>query len=303
MNINSNRKTMKRFTLLFTIAAAIVVLSVNTGCNKEDEPILPTIKLNQTDGYISGDIEAAYADTLRFGITIDYNGTDNLVKFQLERDSELLVDSTINTKQFIFEYSGLKNVNDKEVWKFITTDFAGNTVTDSVTITGAFGEISAFSSVIVGAQNNTSVPGFASFLNNLVTLYSIADAFNHQADIDLFCFYENTTSHVNLMTLAAPGSNITGIFGGDYDPSNYTTKNVTYFSKTTLTAAEFDAVINDAVILASFDPNNKFKKAKLLTAGEVYAIKLQSGKYGLLKIAAVTGTEDGTLEFAAKIQK
>ena len=105
------------------------------------------------------------------------------------------------------------------------------------------------------------------------------------------------------MSLAAPGSNITGVFGGDYDPSNYSTKNVTYFVKTSLTAADFDPIDNDAMILASFDQNNKFKKAKLLAAGEIYAIGLQSGKYGLIKIIAVTGAEDGALEFAAKIQK
>lgn len=294
---------MKRTAFFFATFAVVSALFINAGCKKEKEPVLPTIKLKQASGYISSDVSAAYADTLLFGITVDYNGADNLVKFQLMCDDSLMVDSTINTTRFVFEYTALKSVKDKEVWKFMTTDFAGNKVMDSVTVTGAFGEISSYSSIVLGAQNNTSVPGFVSFSNNTATLYTLDEAFNHQADLDLFCFYENTSGHVNLMTLAAPGSNITGIFGGDHDPSNYTTKNVTFFVKTSLTAADFNAVSNDAKILASFDPNNKFKKAKLLTAGDVYAILLHSGKYGLFKVVAVHGTEDGTLEIAAKIQK
>jgi hypothetical protein len=106
-----------------------------------------------------------------------------------------------------------------------------------------------------------------------------------------------------MMALAAPGSNIKEIFTGATAPEFYATKNVTFFTKTTLTAAQFEAVQNDAVIRASFDPNNKFKKAKLLTVGDVYAFKLQSGKYGLYKVTAVEGTEDGTLQIAVKIQK
>jgi hypothetical protein len=293
---------MKRITMMLPLLA-ISILMFNSACNKDDEPVLPTLKMSDAAGYISEDAEAPYADTLRFGITADYNGTDNLVKFQLLHDRNVIVDSTINTTQFNYEYVSSKNTDDNEVWKFVIIDFAGNTVSDSVIVTGAFGAISTYNSLIMGAQNNTTAPGFASFSNNTATLYSIEQAFNHQAEIDLFCFYENTASHVNLMTLAAPGSNISGIFTGDYSPQNYTTKNLTYFVKTSLSAAEFDVVSNDAKVLAGYDPNNKFKKAKLLAAGEVYSFMLQSGKYGLLKIINVTGAEDGTLEFAVKVQK
>jgi hypothetical protein len=43
--------------------------------------------------------------------------------------------------------------------------------------------------------------------------------------------------------------------------------------------------------------------ANTLEAGDVYAFLLQSGKYGLLKVSAVDGTEAGTLKFDVKIQK
>jgi hypothetical protein len=68
------------------------------------------------------------------------------------------------------------------------------------------------------------------------------EAFAHQSDIDMFCFYENTAENVNLITLASPGPNVTGIFSGATSPENYTIKNLIYLIKTKLTAAHFDTV-------------------------------------------------------------
>ncbi len=273
------------------------------GCKKDESPVLPTITLKQSAGYISASTTAAYGDTLNFGITAKYNGTDNLVKFQIFAEGTKLLDSTINTQTFTFDFYSVKSILAKEVWKFVTIDIAGNSKTDSVTITGNFGDILTYNSITFGAQNNTTEKSFLSFSNSAATLYFQAEAFNNQANIDMFCFYENTASHQNMMTLAAPGSTITGIFTGTTAPDFYTSKNITFFVKTTLTTAQYDAVTNDAVVLASYDPANQFKKAKVLTIGDVYAFNLQSGKKGLFKVTAVDGTETGTLQIAVKIQK
>lgn len=284
----------------------LVIIAVSffvAGCSKDEDPILPTIAFKQDVGYVSANTTANYGDTLDFGITAKSNGTDNLAKFQIYVNDQKLLDSTINTTIFTFDFDTVKSVLDKEVWKFITTDIAGNSKTDSIIITGNFGEILTYSSKTIGAQSNTNEKGFISYNNSTAAQYTQDEAFDHQADIDMFCFYENTASHVNLMTLAAPGSNITGIFTGTTAPDFYSVKNVTFFVKTTLTTAQFDAVQNDAVIRAAFDPDNKFKKAKLLTAGDVYAFLLQSGKYGLFKIISADGTETGTVQIAVKIQK
>ncbi|MFH1118579.1 MAG: hypothetical protein V1775_02065 [Bacteroidota bacterium] len=115
----------------------------------------------------------------------------------------------------------------------------------------------------------------------------------------MFCFFEDA----NMMALASPGTGITGVFTGATSPEFYTIKNQTWFVKTTLTAAQFDAVQNDGIVLDSFDTENDFRKAKLLTAGDVYCFKLQNGKYGLLKVIEVTGAATGTLEIAIKVQK
>lgn len=294
---------MKKFSsiLVLLIVFGSIIL---TSCSKDDnDPGSPTLAFTQGTGYVSADTSVGYGVTVKFGITVNSNGTDNLVKFQMIANATVVLDSTINTNTFSMEINTSKTVQAQDVFKFVATDFAGNNVEKTITLTGDFGEINTYNSIVLGAQDNPTVESFVSYSNSTATKYFQAAAFENQAAIDMFCFYENTASNQNLMSLAAPGSNITGIFEGATSPENYTTKNTTYFVKTSLTAEQFDAVSNDAIILALYDTENDFRKAKQLTAGDVYCFKLQSGKYGLYKVVAVTGAEAGTLEIAVKIQK
>lgn len=276
-----------------------------TSCSKDEEekPGNPTMSFLVEDGYVSGNTNAGYGDTLRFMVYNVYNGTDVLTHFKASRNDSILIDSTINKTNFTIEIIENKTVDASEVWKFEVTDNAGNKTDYTLTVTGVFGPIYTYEGILLGAQDNPSVESFLSYSNDTFTKYFQAEAFNHQEDIDMFLFFENTPEHPNMMTLAAPGSNISGIFTGATAPENYTVKNVTFYCQTTLTAAEFDAVTNDAMILASFDQENKYKKANKLDPGDVVAFWLQSGRYGLLKVTNTAGEESGQLEFDVKIQE
>lgn len=163
-----------------------------------------------------------------------------------------------------------------------------------VTLTANFNEKKI---ITLGAQSNTTSPGFLSVSEG--TTYSFNDAFNHQAAVDIFCFYEVG----NDIALASPGSNITGIFGGtETDPANWTTKNTTLFNEvTTLTVAQFDTIPNgDANIQNYFSANAARKKAKLLTKDNIYAFKTQNETYGLLKVIEVSVGADGFVKFEYK---
>jgi len=275
-----------------------------SSCAKdEDEPVPPTIAFNQQTGFITGNTTAAFGDTLWFGIILQGNGTDNIVKFEVKVNEQAMLDSTINTQSFVFNFYSIKGISDNDIWAFTATDIAGNKKEESITITGVFGAIDSYVTILMGAQDNVATESFLSFSNNAATRYFQAQAFLNQDAIDLFCFYENTATHQNLMSMGSPGSGITGVFSGATAPDNYTVKNLTRFFKTELTSAQFDAIQNDAVILDSYNADESRKKASNLIAGEVYAIQIQSGKFGLIKVIAVDGTETGTLEIAVKIQK
>ncbi len=292
---------MKRLLTLFGISLLLFVSFTN--CSKDEDPTPPTMTLKSDQGYIASNTTAAYGDTLRFGVTANGNGSDNLVKFTIAVNDQVLLDSTINTQNFTFNFYTTKSVLDSEKWVMTVTDQAGNTANNTVTITGTFGAINSFTTVLLGAQDNVATESFLSLSNNEANRYFQAAAFDHQADIDMFCYYENTPEHVNLMTLASPGANVTGIFSGATSPEFYTTKNTTLFVKTELNPAMFDGVENDATLLAVYNADSTYKKAKMLAEGDVYSFKLQSGKYGIFKVVDVTGTETGSITLEIKVQQ
>lgn len=287
--------------LLALLGLSLFLLISFTNCSKDEDPLPPTMSLNSTAGFVSENTTAHFGDTLYFGVTANSNGSDNLVKFTISANNQMVFDSTINTANFTFNFYIVKGANDVEAWTMEVTDQAGNKANKSVTITGDFGEIDNYTTILLGAQANVETESFLSLSNNLATTYFQADAFDHQADIDMLCYFEDVADV--LMTIASPGANIAGIFSGATSPDNYTTKNTTNFVKTELSASMFDAVQNDARILEVYDAANTNKKAKDLTVGDVYAFKLESGKNGIFKVVDVTAGTTGSVTLAIKVQK
>ncbi len=161
--------------------------------------------------------------------------------------------------------------------------------------------IKSYSSISLGAQDNPTLGGMLSLSNGSV--YTLANAFSHQTDIDILCFYEAPS---NNMSLASPGSGISGIFMNDTVDviiDTWTTKDTTQFNITTMTASRFDAVTTPDSIVIQYNPGTARKKAKLLEAGQVYAFKTQDAKYGLFKVISTTGEEAGSITFAVKMQR
>jgi hypothetical protein len=286
---------------IMLIAGSLFMIS----CSEDDEPepVNPTMSLLVEDGYISANSTAEFNDTLKFMVYNFSNGTDLLSNFTATMNGDVIIDSTFEKTNFTIEIIGQKTVLDEEVWKFETTDKAGHVVNFTITVTGDFGPILTHTDILLGAQDNPTTESFLSYSNGTFTKYFQAQAFEHQADIDMFCFYEDTPEHQNFMSLAAPGTNISGIFTGTTAPENYTTKNVTFFVATDLTVSDFESITNDARIIEAYDLENDYKKATQLDSGDIISFRLQSGKYGLLKVTAVGGTEDGTLKFDVKIQE
>lgn len=289
----------------FLLPAALFFLSSTlfTSCSKDDETIdngNPVITFRTDEGYTWQDVTVKYNDTIKVGLTINSNGSDNLTRLKITANDQVVKDTTISVPGINIEFSIVKGLPAIETWKFEINDAAGHSQSKALNLSRT-NLVTFYSGVVLGAQNNTTDNGFMSATTGLT--YNMDGAFENQELIDLFCFYEDTPEHQNLMTLAAPGSNITGIFTGEHAPEFYTTQNRTYFVKTDITAAEFDAATTDDLMLTKFDNESKLRKAKKLNADEVYVLLFQNGKYGLLKVISVEGTEDGRLTFDLKVQQ
>ncbi|SDB92766.1 hypothetical protein [Williamwhitmania taraxaci] len=162
--------------------------------------------------------------------------------------------------------------------------------------------------VTMGAQSNTTIGGFYSTGQNKVFTQEVA--FANQDTIDFLCFYEHdvVNNRINDISLASPGSTITGIFTGTTSPESWTVKNLTKFQlpNPAITVAEFDQLDqNDAIIDSYFDNTvtSGNKKAKLLEKDNIYAFKNHNGVYGLLRVIEVVQGAEGSIKFELKMKK
>jgi len=160
---------------------------------------------------------------------------------------------------------------------------------------------SPFKTVILGAQENTTVDGFYSF--NQDETYTLDEAANNQSTIDLFCYYD---ADKNKMTLTSAGANIAGIFTGDNAPENWVTQDTTYFHQletTVLSVELFDLLTKDSDISSYWSNDDPKRKAKQLAVGDIHAFVTEDNYYGILKVTAVVEGNDGYVEFEYIIDK
>jgi hypothetical protein len=154
--------------------------------------------------------------------------------------------------------------------------------------------------VKIGAQDNSATGGFYSVSENKV--YTMDAASQNQGAIDILCFYE--AANGNNIAISSPGAGISGIFEGANAPENWTTANTTYFTKTTLTVEQFDALEEtDQLIETSYDTANAFRKAKDLKVDDIYAFQVEAGTYCILKVTEVVQDSIGSVEFEIKVKK
>lgn len=159
---------------------------------------------------------------------------------------------------------------------------------------------SDFKIVTLGAQENTDIDGFYSF-NNEKT-YTMEEAFQNQATIDLLCFYEDGKNDI---TLSSPGANITDVFTGDNAPTEWATQDTTYFFELTdFTAIQFAALsADDATIETLYNAEEGRRKAKLLEANDIYAFQTEDNYYGILMVNSVTQGTTGSVNFTYILKK
>lgn len=155
----------------------------------------------------------------------------------------------------------------------------------------------------LGAQENPAHGAFLSVSEKKV--YTQANAFMNQDKIDILCFFE--LANGNNIAIAAPGSNITGIFVGESAPQNWTVKNQTYFTDpaTEITPVQFDQLKDgDAVIQSYYNESitSGNRRKRDMKVNDIYAFKTASGTYGLFKVTAVEQGATGYVEFEYKLK-
>lgn len=171
-----------------------------------------------------------------------------------------------------------------------------------ITLTANFEVVILVNTAKLGAQANTSFGGFLSISEK--TVYTQEQAFQNQDKIDILCFFEEEGG--NNIALAAPGSNITGIFSGDSAPENWIVKNQTYFTLPTseVSVEQFDALVDGDPNIETYfnaEQTSGNRKAKDMKVNDIWTFKTVANTFGILKVISVEQGEAGFVEFEYKL--
>lgn len=286
---------ISRIATVFLVAAFVFT---SYSCEKHGDPV---IRFN--NGGITGkDTSVMVHDKVMVVLQAIWNGYDELDKLEVYQNGYVVQTFPLTGETANFSLNVTKGADEKEIWTFVVVDGSKNDARLDLVLTkdprSRFGGITYFSSIVLGAQENSTRSGFLSLQTN--QYFSLDQAFANQAKIDLIHYADPDTRS----TLAGPKSDIpTGIFDIEKNLSKWNVRNETLFQKSTMTADEFDAIFNDAPILTAWNDMLAVGLADRLTLNEVWLLKMQSGRKGALLIKRVADGASGEVEFAIKMQK
>jgi hypothetical protein len=297
---------------LSRLLALLLLLGIAmTACNKDEDEtptvVTPNINFVGGAGYTSDDASMTVGAQFKVGINATPNASSGskLSKFTVTRTFNnvpfTVLDSTLSSLSTfsIDMIAYANNAVGSERWSFKITDKAGEykELSFNITTTASAGNINTYTAVLMGGQGNTTVGSYYATTDNIVMLQ--AQAVVNQGAIDFVYFYGSQ----NLATLAAPDDPTVGGGSGNLTLcENWTTKNATRFVATSILPADFDAITDDAAIVAAAASAN-LSKANLLDVDDVIAFKTEAGKLGLIKVSQLVTGDTGTITITVKIQQ
>ena len=258
------------------------------------------------DAFINITVEGNVPETLTVGesLTINYSvvSSDRLdiIEYLINNDVvESVEDFTSNTS-----HTGSFTITAEEVGTIYATirvtDRKGKAEPRDFAIE-VESNIESFTAVLMGNFDDTQLGSFFSTVTGEV--YKITPAGENAEMIDFVYFYGNTNS----ATITAPDNDeIIGTGAGQvYGPvANWSTRNATRFNQlfSGITVEEFDAMNNDALIVANTASDVDLKMANFLNKDALVAFITVDGKKGIFKVAELD-TEAKTITIDVKVQK
>jgi len=293
----------KNKILFFTILALIISF---IGCKSDKEE--PIIGLVSGDGLFSTDTIADPGQLFRIrikGTSGSQPATNFRILVETNGITRTALDSGIYSENFDFVKSFYFAGNDIEKWSFCIKNKDGFVASTSIIIkrnlNALYGPINEFPNITLKMQSNES--GNMLILK-LGTVISAASSANYQSDVDFLSYY----SSVNFYTLSSP--NETEAPGFYPSILSMTNKNEIRYKEgfTSITPNVYDSVMNDSIILASYDNSVVGKKkAKNVFPENVVSFAVQTGpmagKKGLIKIIETNGESTGNIKLSIKIQR
>jgi len=293
---------MKKLTFAISILL-ISTLPFFSSCGTDGDATPPSIMFNAAPGYTTSDVTVPANTQVKIGIIASSTSAKltNIKITQTVNSSQTTVhDSTFSSDSYSINFN-VKAASQAgtATFTFKITAADGESAEISLSITTTAGPITSYSQKILGSYDNTTTG--SSFASANGTVYSLADAKTNASKIDWMYYYGSAS---NLATLVAPvDATASTVFSGTNGPANWTVRNDTKFAKVTLPAGvTWENITTDAEIIPLATGLTE-TKVNMLTVGQIVSFKTITGKMGLIKIEAISGTAAGSITYSVKVQQ
>lgn len=302
---------MKKFAFLFLFALTGSLFLASCSGGDDDTVAKPKPSINWKGGanYTSSNVNVAADNTIDFGVNATASSGEKITKVRVTVNVNgignlILADSVVKVANISIDWTGInvgKLPGSKAVYTATATQSNGesSSVSFTVTVTSAGKTVQTRSNISMGGQTNSVLGSFFNYTTQQTMFLVAANA--DPASVD-FIYYSGST---NLQTFSAPDdAQVTQIF---QSISGWSVKNNTRFRRTTLTAADFDA-INDGDPSTAIDNQATTNVTNLgslvnkLKVGDVIVFITAGGQdFGLIKVTAINGNASGDIKFDMKI--
>jgi hypothetical protein len=302
---------IRSFLMWILFSAWLGLLS----CSEDEEKIPPAITFKQDSEYTSDGAVVEVGHKLIFGIQArasSANITNFTIKKVLTDGSVITVmDTGMNSGNLDLVKTFYQNIENEVEWTFTAMD--KNRLSSQISLTvfkdpdSQFGGIYYYPSIKMGYQNNIEFGHFLDPFSGKVYFEDSATLF--QQDMHFLVYYIVDDD------LPSP------VFSSSGEMDNFSTEAQTFYPSIVdwltrrytlwdisvdddpIPAEDFDKAFNDSLLIVSYDEVRGKKKFKWATSGRVIPFKTATGKFGLVKVINAEHSEDGTVEFALKIQQ
>jgi hypothetical protein len=297
---------------LLQFAIFIIIVGFITSCRQDEEISLASVILKTGVAYTAPGDVVSPGGKINLGVLASGAGSA-LTYLRIERivgrDTSVQLDRGIyaGNEGYDQDFSFPKGSADSEIWRVLVMNADRDTASASIIVRKGegvdYGPIHHFWPILVGMQNYAPTTSYLSLESG--TVYNAATVSGNEAAIDLVPYFY-ITSGLPSPTLTCPG--YTSAVG--YYPviNSWTVKNTTLFDYYTsdnglVTTAQFDAAMNDSLLVTAYNPSKVSGNCKYAYAGRVIPFKTQTGKYGMIKVLSADEQEEGTILLEIKIQQ
>jgi len=291
----------------------LLILVLTTACSEEEiTGENPFIILDDGNEYTQDGNRVPVGGQLRFGLSAAGGGAA-ITNLRVKRITDAGTIVELDRGMYI-PTGGLDTVltytkgnSTTETWSFFVMNENRDTASVLVEIYlgdgSAYGEIYHYPSITIGFPGNVDYPHYLDLDSGLV--YDPGNVSGFEAEIDLAAFFYYTSGKPS-PTLTCPAYPSAQTYYPEF--AGWTVKNSTLYDyKTTdndlISIEEFDAAVNDSLLVAGYLPQNVSGLCKFCYTGKVIPFKTAGGKYGMIKVIRADEQEGGSMELAIKIQQ